>query len=708
GVTPQPKEEQGEMPEWVSQAAESQVPEALTEEPPQAEPKTEAEPAEIPDWLQALEPENSEEGVTPQPKEEQGEMPEWVSQAAESQVPEALTEEPPQTEPKTEAEPAEIPDWMQALKPQSSVESDEAQAEAQIPIEDETWFSEGPPILGDTKPVKVKTGTQPPVEEPESEPEEGTKAEAEALSQEAHPAAAETGQAPEEMEEEAEPDEITAAAQAEQQTEIDEEPEAVAGLEAEVAQETSQEPVEEPAAVVDEWRPEEPEAEQSEDVASMLSEMQESDDAFAWLESLAVRQGADEALLLNPEERSETPPEWVQAEVEEDEGEPEQPVMVESDTAEEAISPEETTAIEAETGTEELQAAELQTAELPAAEWGPEAEAAVPEEETPAGVEAGEPTTLGEPGELEQPVMEEPDTAEEGISPEETSTMEAETVAEDLQAADLQAADLQAAELQTADLQTAELPAADRGSEAEAAVPEEETQAGLEAGEPTTLGEPSALEQPEAEAESGEEIPELPDWLQESATESDEETAWTPPTVERPLEKLDLNQASLVELERLPDIGFRMAQNIVSYRDSFGTFRSVDDLLNIPGMGPEMLDDLRDWLYVTSQRDEPTETPVSPFGEVKGGESPSGEAPPEVLEARQQVTDGDLEQAAQSYTQLIQNNLHLDVIIQDLQVATEHNPHTIILWQALGDAHLRAGQIQPALDAYNQAEKLLS
>ena len=37
----------------------------------------------------------------------------------------------------------------------------------------------------------------------------------------------------------------------------------------------------------------------------------EEDEAFAWLESLAARQGADEALLLAPEERLELPPEWV-------------------------------------------------------------------------------------------------------------------------------------------------------------------------------------------------------------------------------------------------------------------------------------------------------------------------------------------------------------------------------------------------------------
>src|SRR6185503_1685827 len=38
---------------------------------------------------------------------------------------------------------------------------------------------------------------------------------------------------------------------------------------------------------------------------------QEQDDSFAWLESLAAKQGATEGLLTQPEERLEEEPEWV-------------------------------------------------------------------------------------------------------------------------------------------------------------------------------------------------------------------------------------------------------------------------------------------------------------------------------------------------------------------------------------------------------------
>jgi uncharacterized protein Smg (DUF494 family) len=47
------------------------------------------------------------------------------------------------------------------------------------------------------------------------------------------------------------------------------------------------------------------------DVNRLGTSEQERDDSFAWLESLAAKQGASEGLLTNPEERREEEPEWV-------------------------------------------------------------------------------------------------------------------------------------------------------------------------------------------------------------------------------------------------------------------------------------------------------------------------------------------------------------------------------------------------------------
>ena len=57
---------------------------------------------------------------------------------------------------------------------------------------------------------------------------------------------------------------------------------------------------------------------------------------------------------------------------------------------------------------------------------------------------------------------------------------------------------------------------------------------------------------------------------------------------------VDLNTADLAELERLPGVGPSTAQAILDHRESNGPFRSVDDLLDVRGIGPAKLAALRD------------------------------------------------------------------------------------------------------------------
>jgi competence protein ComEA len=62
--------------------------------------------------------------------------------------------------------------------------------------------------------------------------------------------------------------------------------------------------------------------------------------------------------------------------------------------------------------------------------------------------------------------------------------------------------------------------------------------------------------------------------------------------------KLHLNLATAAELDALPGIGPVIAERIVSFREEFGPFQSVDDLLDVPGIGEARLADLRDRLQV--------------------------------------------------------------------------------------------------------------
>lgn len=54
-----------------------------------------------------------------------------------------------------------------------------------------------------------------------------------------------------------------------------------------------------------------------------------------------------------------------------------------------------------------------------------------------------------------------------------------------------------------------------------------------------------------------------------------------------------LNHASDVQLESLPGIGPVLAQRIIEIRRARGGFRSLEDLLDVPGVGPAVLERLR-------------------------------------------------------------------------------------------------------------------
>jgi competence protein ComEA len=61
---------------------------------------------------------------------------------------------------------------------------------------------------------------------------------------------------------------------------------------------------------------------------------------------------------------------------------------------------------------------------------------------------------------------------------------------------------------------------------------------------------------------------------------------------------LDLNAATIAELDTLPGVGPATAQSIVTFRDKHGPFGSVDDLTEVQGIGPARLEALRDLVRV--------------------------------------------------------------------------------------------------------------
>lgn len=61
---------------------------------------------------------------------------------------------------------------------------------------------------------------------------------------------------------------------------------------------------------------------------------------------------------------------------------------------------------------------------------------------------------------------------------------------------------------------------------------------------------------------------------------------------------VDLNLADDATLQTLPGVGPATAAAILAWRDENGRFRSVDDLLGVPGIGPKTLEKLRDQVRV--------------------------------------------------------------------------------------------------------------
>ena len=261
--------------------------------------------------------------------------------------------------------------------------------------------------------------------------------------------------------------------------------------------------------------------------------------------------------------------------------------------------------------------------------------------------------------------------------------------------------------------------------------------------------------EPTIEIESDEAVADeepLHDWLQELDDEqsqpepvvvddqpAEEEYAWRRSDPEQPAEAktsqvepaeevsqkiLDINQASLIELERLPGMGFRKAQTIFSYREEHGAFDKLDDLLLL-GIEAETIAGIKDLVEVkpvpkaadpvvsaTTVAEAPTEpetetklTPVSIVPEAP--EDAVDEHHATQIGAQERLSKGDISAAMDKYDKLIKKGKRINEIITDLETADQAEPNNPEILQVLGDAYMRADRLQEALDTYSKVEQLL-
>jgi hypothetical protein len=104
-------------------------------------------------------------------------------------------------------------------------------------------------------------------------------------------------------------------------------------------------------------------------------------------------------------------------------------------------------------------------------------------------------------------------------------------------------------------------------------------------------------------------------------------------------------------------------------------------------------------------------TPPEPYREpittIRGTGMLTMPVDPILGSARNELSRSNIPGALEAYGKLIKKGRFLEEVIFDLREALYRYPVEVSIWQALGDAYMRANRLQDALDAYTKAEELL-
>jgi comEA protein len=66
-------------------------------------------------------------------------------------------------------------------------------------------------------------------------------------------------------------------------------------------------------------------------------------------------------------------------------------------------------------------------------------------------------------------------------------------------------------------------------------------------------------------------------------------------------QKININTASLNELQKLPRVGPQVAQRIIDYRKEHGNFKKIEEIMKVRGIGERTFNQLKDLITVGAE-----------------------------------------------------------------------------------------------------------
>jgi hypothetical protein len=384
------------------------------------------------------------------------------------------------------------------------------------------------------------------------------------------------------------------------------------------------------------------------DTGELGKSEEERDDSFSWLENLAAKQGATEGLLTKPEERREDEPEWVKQA--KSSAVSELPVQASTESEPAADNQEDIDWMKnAKDIGEKFFDESMGTDEQ-------EVESVSPVEDRLAEVA---PASGDDDADAWLRTLEEPEPEPTPSSSSDNDDMMAWMEQEDAPAAESDVPENEADEVSD------DLP-----------------------------GWLSGLDEDESKPEAVTGSDDLPSWMKDDTGELVAEPTKIEPT--RPTDWAPEEQAKDEKVE------------------------DVEEAAPLPAPEPEPAPE-------PTPEPEPVPAPVAEKKPAPRKKEPKPAAPdpykapvtrkttgmlempvdPILGSARAELTRSNIPGALETYGKLIKKGRFLEEVIYDLRDALYRYPVEVSIWQSLGDAYMRANQLQDALDAYTKAEELL-